>query len=149
MAMGRKGITDIAVSGGMELFIGGLKARYGSIPKEDSGRFTEAFRQLDVYFSGVPFDFDLPLAPFGTPFELSVWKALKKIPWGKTRSYGEIAGEVGSPRGGRAVGKACGANPIPVIIPCHRVVRANGDLGGYAGGIEVKKALLEIEGKAI
>jgi O-6-methylguanine DNA methyltransferase len=82
----------------------------------------------------------------GTPFQQSVWRALEKIPFGQTRSYGEIASAIGNAKGVRAVGGACGANPIPVLVPCHRVLAANGKLGGFAGGLAWKRTLLEREG---
>ncbi len=89
--------------------------------------------------------FDLPLAPVGTPFQRKVWRALEEIPYGATQSYGSIAGRVGCPGGGRAVGMANNRNPIPILIPCHRVVGAKGQLTGYAGGLELKRRLLELE----
>jgi len=106
----------------------------------------EAVRQLEAYFSGRLRDFDLPLAPSGTPFQQKVWKALRKIPYGGTISYGELAARVGSPNGQRAVGAANGQNPIPIIIPCHRVIGSNGTMTGYGGGIPIKRKLLSLEG---
>ena len=105
-----------------------------------------AARQISEYFAGTRRDFDLPLRPAGSPFEHSVWAAMSRIPYGQTRSYGEIAAEVeGLPQ---AVGGACGSNPIPIIIPCHRVLAAQGRLGGYSGegGAKTKTALLVLEG---
>lgn len=106
----------------------------------------EGRRQLLEYFSGERRGFDLPLAPQGTPFQQKVWSALQQIPWGETRSYRDIAQAVDCPKGFRAVGMANRCNPIPILIPCHRVISADGALGGYASGPEVKKALLAIEG---
>ncbi len=106
----------------------------------------KAAAQLDAYFARRLTRFDLPLAPAGTPFQLAVWTALLDVPWGATISYGELARRVGRPRAARAVGAANRANPIPIIIPCHRVVGARGDLVGYAPGIEYKRRLLELEG---
>ena len=105
----------------------------------------EAARQLDEYFAGARSAFDLPLAPAGTPFRQRVWRALRTIPWGRTRSYGAVARALGTAP--RAVGGACGANPIPIIVPCHRVVSANGGLGGFSGGegCDTKRRLLEHE----
>lgn len=105
----------------------------------------EAVDQLRAYFDGRRFRFDLPLAPAGTPFQQRVWEALQRIPCGETRSYGEIAKAIGFPTGSRAVGAANGRNPIAIVIPCHRVIGANGSLTGYAGGLRIKKALLEHE----
>lgn len=112
----------------------------------DDGPFVEAKRQLDAYFAGERRDFDLALKMHGTPFQLRVWKALQAIPFGETVSYGELARTVGSPRGARAAGAATGRNPIPIIVPCHRVVGAGGSLVGFGGGLPRKRALLALEG---
>lgn len=106
----------------------------------------EGERQLLEYMGGQRKVFDLPLNPQGTPFQRRVWQALEAIPWGETRTYRDIALAVDSPRGFRAVGMANHHNPIPIFIPCHRVVGADGSLTGYAGGLELKKALLSLEG---
>ena len=107
----------------------------------------KAERQLLEYFRGERKSFDLPLAPEGTVFQKKVWQALKEIPYGQTRSYGEIARQVGCPKGFRAVGMANHRNPLPILIPCHRVVGSKGALTGYAGGVELKGQLLELEKK--
>jgi methylated-DNA-[protein]-cysteine S-methyltransferase len=107
----------------------------------------EAAAQLQAYFAGKLRRFDLPLAPRGTLFRQRVWKALCDIPYGETISYAELARRVGSPRGYRAVGQANGANPIAIIVPCHRVIAADDTLGGYGGGLPRKRWLLELEGK--
>jgi len=106
-------------------------------------------RQLAEYFSGKRTTFDLPLAPRGTPFQLDVWNALREIAYGDTISYAELARRIGKPSAVRAVGAANGANPIPVIIPCHRVIGSNGTLTGYGGGIERKQWLLAHEGRRL
>ena len=105
----------------------------------------EAKRQLDEYFAGKRKTFDLPLAPSGTPFQRSVWNALRNIPYGQTRSYQDLAQAVGRPNACRAVGSANAKNPLPILIPCHRVVRSDGSTGGYAGGTKLKQILLELE----
>lgn len=105
----------------------------------------EAARQLHEYFDGTRRDFDLPLAPEGTEFQQKVWRALREIPFGETRSYGELARMIRQPTASRAVGLANGRNPIALVVPCHRVIGADGSLTGYAGGLSFKKALLEIE----
>jgi len=105
----------------------------------------EAARQLDEYFAGTRRGFDIPLMPEGTEFQKNVWQALIGIPYGETRTYSDIAETVGSPRAARAVGMANHVNPIPVVIPCHRVVGKSGSLVGYAGGLDMKTKLLEIE----
>lgn len=105
----------------------------------------EGRRQLLEYFAGERQAFDLPLAPQGTPFQQRVWAALREIPYGQTRSYRDIACCVCCPKGFRAVGMACNRNPIPILIPCHRVVGCNGSLTGYAGGTDLKQSLLRLE----
>src|SRR5664279_2896526 len=107
---------------------------------------TEAVRQLRAYFAGQLRRFDLPLDMEGTPFQLRVWRELERIPYGETRSYRQIAAAIGAPRAVRAVGAANGANPIPIVVPCHRVIGASGKLVGYGGGLPLKKRLLELEG---
>jgi len=114
----------------------------------DPGILAEAHRQLAAYFRGELQRFDLPLAPAGTAFQKSVWGALAEIPWGETRSYGELARAIGRPTAARAVGAANGANPLPIVLPCHRVIGARGTLTGYAGGLERKRRLLALEGLA-
>lgn len=103
--------------------------------------------QLAAYFAGTLRVFDLPLAPAGTPFQLRVWAELRKIPYGETVSYGELARRLGDRAASRAVGTANGRNPISVIVPCHRVIGANGTLTGYGGGLERKRWLLDLEGR--
>jgi methylated-DNA-[protein]-cysteine S-methyltransferase len=105
--------------------------------------------QLREYFAGTRKDFDLELAPRGTPFQLAVWEELRRIPFGDTITYAELAFRIGRPSAVRAVGAANGANPIPVIVPCHRVIGSNGTLTGYGGGIERKQFLLALEGRRL
>ena len=107
--------------------------------------FKDICAQFSEYFAGARRDFTLPLYLNGSPFEMRVWKALLKIPYGETRSYGEIAVACGNPKAARAIGQAVHRNPLPIIVPCHRVVGAS-NLGGYAGGLEVKRFLLRLEG---
>ena len=107
--------------------------------------FAEAKEQLAAYFAGTRTDFDLPLHPFGTPFQRQVWEELGRIPYGVTVSYGELARRVGNPNACRAVGLANGRNPLFLVVPCHRVVGANGKLVGYGGGISRKQSLLAFE----
>ena len=104
-------------------------------------------KELDEYFAGKTKDFSVPLDPeVGTSFERRVWQELTRIPHGQTRSYKEIANAVGNPKGARAVGSANKKNPIPILAPCHRVIKSDGSLGGYNSGLERKRALLELEG---
>lgn len=112
---------------------------------EETPLITMAASQLREYFRGERKSFDLPLAPRGTQFQLKVWAALREIPYGQTRSYGQIAQAVGNPKACRAVGMANNRNPIAIIVPCHRVIGADGSLTGYAGGLETKRFLLELE----
>lgn len=113
--------------------------------QQDDAPFAEAMRQIRAYFAGTLQQFDLPLAPAGTPFQRRVWDALLLVPYGQTASYGDIARQVGSPKACRAVGLANGQNPISIIIPCHRVIGANGKLTGYGGGLPRKEWLLNHE----
>ncbi|MEA2420690.1 MAG: methylated-DNA-[protein]-cysteine S-methyltransferase [Thermoleophilaceae bacterium] len=113
--------------------------------REDADAFREVEAQLESYFAGELTEFDVPLAPAGSGFQLAVWAALLRIPYGETASYGEIATEVGRPDAVRAVGSTNGRNPIAVIIPCHRVIGADGTLVGYGGGLPRKRLLLELE----
>ena len=127
----------------------------GAIIRLDFGEFgpmgerspvlEEAVRQLKEYFAGERREFTLPVDPRGTPFQKSVWRALCGIPYGETRSYGEIARAVGKPGACRAVGMANHRNPVSIIIPCHRVIGADGSLTGYGGGLERKRFLLRLE----
>ncbi|OBQ53952.1 cysteine methyltransferase [Streptomyces sp. H-KF8] len=107
--------------------------------------FTEAGEQLEAYFAGGLKEFTLELRPHGTPFQRRVWDLLTDIPHGETRTYGELAGALGSPKASRAVGLANGRNPIGIVIPCHRVIGASGGLTGYGGGLERKRRLLDFE----
>lgn len=107
--------------------------------------FSEAVRQLKAYFAGELKRFDLPLAPRGTDFQLKVWEALRRIPYGETRTYGHLARQMGMPTGSRAVGAANGRNPLPVVVPCHRIIGSDGSLTGFYGGLRLKHALLGLE----
>jgi methylated-DNA-[protein]-cysteine S-methyltransferase len=109
-------------------------------------RFVDVRAQLLAYFAGELTRFDLPLSPQGTPFQLLVWQALRAIEYGRTESYGELARRIGDARATRAVGAANGRNPLPIVIPCHRVIGSDGSLTGFGGGIERKRFLLDLEG---
>ncbi len=117
----------------------------GSLP----AALAETRRQLEEYFDGKRREFDLPLGAGGTEFQQRVWAELRRIPFGETISYGELAARVGNPSGSRAVGQANGANPLPVVVPCHRVVSHDGKLGGYGGGLPTKQALLDLERRVV
>jgi methylated-DNA-[protein]-cysteine S-methyltransferase len=113
--------------------------------ERDDELLADARRQLTEYFAAERTTFDLPLRAAGAPFQLRVWEALLRIPYGETASYGELARELGHPTAARAVGAANGRNPIAIVVPCHRVIGSNGSLTGYAGGLECKRALLDPE----
>lgn len=113
--------------------------------ERDDASLRTVLLQLEAYFAGELRDFDLAIAPAGTEFQRRVWCALADIPYGETVSYGTLARRVGRPTAARAVGAANGANPLPIVLPCHRVIGANGSLVGYGGGLEIKVALLEHE----
>ena len=116
-------------------------------PVKKTPLLLECERQLEEYFSGKRAVFTLPLAPKGTPFQRQVWQALLTVPYGETRSYGQIAKQVGREKAARAVGGANHNNPISILIPCHRIIGADGSLWGYGGGLDKKKALLDLERK--
>lgn len=124
--------------------------RFGSGPAvgeraDDDPVLARAVAQLTAYFAGERRSFDLPLAPAGTAFQLAVWAALREIPYGTTVSYGELARRLGSPSASRAVGLANGRNPIAIVVPCHRVIGADGSLTGFGGGMAAKRTLLDLE----
>jgi methylated-DNA-[protein]-cysteine S-methyltransferase len=114
----------------------------------EAAAFVRVQTQLMEYFCGARRTFELPLAPEGTPFQLRVWRALCMIPYGETLSYGELARRLGRPNGARAVGLANGANPLPIVVPCHRVIGSDGTLTGFGGGLHIKRSLLALEGAA-
>lgn len=113
----------------------------------DDARFAPATAQLAAYFGGDLTDFNVPLDPSGTPFQMRVWEALRAIPYGQTVSYGQVAARIGQPTASRAVGLANGRNPISIIVPCHRVIGASGSLTGYGGGLDRKQLLLALESR--
>jgi methylated-DNA-[protein]-cysteine S-methyltransferase len=117
--------------------------------KQNRAAFAEVIRQLQAYFRGELKEFDLPLAMEGTEFQLCVWNELRAIPYGETISYAQLAERIGNPKAVRAVGLANGSNPIPIIVPCHRVIGSDGSLTGFGGGLPTKKMLLELESKQL
>lgn len=122
-------------------------ARYlaGAVAVQGAEMLQQALGQLQAYFAGQRRTFDLPLDLYGSPFQQAVWRLLLEIPYGETRSYAHLAAALGRPHAARAVGQANGANPLPIVVPCHRVIQADGSLGGYGGGLPLKRALLELE----
>lgn len=137
------GPVTVMEEGGWIVFIGFLPTL--ARPQKRKRRHQGAFRQLSDYFDGELKTFDLPLKLSGTPFQLRTWAALQTIPYGKTCSYGDIAKQIGNGKANRAVGMANHNNPISIVIPCHRVIGANGSLTGYGGGLPIKRQLLELE----
>lgn len=128
---------------------GKMQRRHEPDWARDAGPFKEVCFQLDGYFAAERREFDLPLLPSGTAFQETVWNTLLQIPYGETWSYGQLAAYIGKPKASRAVGAANGVNPIPVIIPCHRVVGSSGKLTGFGGGIETKQFLLGLESEQL
>lgn len=128
-----------------------VSLRFGQRPPEDSiedrGVHARAIFLLEEYFRGNATEFELPIDPGGTPFQRAVWSELRRIPWGETRTYGEIARAVGRPGAARAVGTANNRNPIAIVVPCHRVIGSDGRLTGYAAGLHVKSRLLSLESR--
>ncbi len=130
----------------VQIEFGDHKAVPEGARQQDDAVLQRGGEQLEEYFAGARRRFDLPLAPQGTAFQQSVWRALAEIPWGQWRSYADIARAISRPRAVRAVGAANGRNPLPIVVPCHRVVGSDGSLTGFAGGLEMKRYLLELEG---
>jgi methylated-DNA-[protein]-cysteine S-methyltransferase len=120
-------------------------ALHAELVEQDDEVLRETGRQLDEYLEGQRTRFDISLLMVGTEFQKRVWKALMRIPYGVTSTYGQIADDIGSPRAVRAVGGACGANPIGIIVPCHRIIGSDGGLVGYGGGLPLKRRLLALE----
>jgi len=135
-----RGLTGINFQAGQ----GAKKPPRGSV--EAAAPFKEAVAQISAYFRGERKSFDLPLSAAGTAFQRRVWDALREIPYGRTVSYGELAKRLGKPTASRAVGAANGRNPLPIVVPCHRVIGGNGRLTGYYGGTHLKEFLLKLEG---
>jgi methylated-DNA-[protein]-cysteine S-methyltransferase len=148
-------VGDLLLAGssdGLKLVSFGAGKRARTVDPEwklDGSSFVEVADQLQSYFAGKRKKFEIPLVLEGTDFQKSVWTALQKIPYGETVSYKELAGKVGNPKAVRAVGAANGANPIPIIIPCHRVIGNDGSLTGFGGGLPLKKRLLELESQQL
>ncbi|MFE7379411.1 methylated-DNA--[protein]-cysteine S-methyltransferase [Streptomyces zhihengii] len=144
-------LTLVATEGVLSgLYMSGQRHRPAeeTFGERDASPFTEAARQLDAYFARELTDFDLPMRFDGTPFQLRVWEQLRRIPYGRTRTYGELAEALGNPNASRAVGLANGRNPIGIIVPCHRVIGSSGSLVGYGGGLGRKQRLLAFESGA-
>ena len=146
IAATREGICRITF-GTEKSFLQEIKSLYNtSLIHKNENQLEQALSELNKYFRGIPTDLTLKLDLHGSDFQKRVWKSLLNIPYGKTASYKDIAAMIGAPYAIRAVGGACGKNPVPIIVPCHRVISADGNLGGYSGGLRIKMALLKLEG---
>jgi len=144
-----KGLCHLALPGGtVETFFQGLLEHYKpGFFTQNPEPFQDLYGQIDRYVAGYKIKFEVPLDLRGTTFQLAVWEALQAIPYGQTRSYGEIARAISRPKACRAVGQANHRNPLPIVIPCHRVIGAGGDLVGFGSGLPLKERLLTLEGK--
>ena len=146
VAATERGLYRVTLGPSEREFLTSLR-RFGGEPERDEEPFRELFNRLRDYFRGVPTSFsDLALDLRGTEFQRAVWRAVAEIPYGRVSTYKEIAARVGRPRAYRAVGNAVGRNRLMIVVPCHRVVRADGRIGGFGGGVEVKRYLLRLEG---
>ena len=144
-----RGLTCLMLPRGSRVEVDAeLADRYGPIPT-DSSRLARVFTALERYFAGERDLFDFPLDLSGTAFQLEVWAALRRIPYGETLSYGDVARAIGRPRSCRAVGNAVGSNPVGIVVPCHRVIAAGGAIGGFGGNLALKRRLLAVEGVTI
>lgn len=145
-----KGLARIALRGREDVFVAELRERLQAEVVDSAQRIGKILEQLDAYFAGKRRTFDLPVdTQLMTPFQRRVLAAAQRVPAGTVVSYGDIARSIGQPKASRAVGQALGHNPIPIVIPCHRVVAGDGSLGGYIGGLAIKKKLLALEGAAV
>lgn len=150
LAATESGLCALRLPGpGEGIFLRRLVESLAAEPENAPQRMSHAIVQLEEFLAGSRREFEIEVDPAGSEFQLKVWRALLSIPFGETRTYGDIAAALGSPGAARAVGLACGKNPVAIVIPCHRVVAAGGRIGGYGGGVEWKRRLLALEaGKA-
>jgi methylated-DNA-[protein]-cysteine S-methyltransferase len=139
-------VIRIRISGEEGDFLKSIESEYKAHFSRHRRRFSGLFKDLDRYFKGRPTEFSAPLFLKGSQFDKDVWQAIKAVPWGRVATYKAIAEASGHAKAFRAVGGACGRNPVPIIIPCHRVLNRDMTIGGYTGGVWIKKRLLEIEG---
>lgn len=147
IAATNEGVCNILLPGQCEQdLVTRLNKHFDTINRQDNRIIMRAKIELDEYFNGTRKEFTVPLKLIGTEFQKKVWNQLLKIPYGMTMSYGEIAAAIGNPKAGRAVGGANNKNPVPIIVPCHRVIGADGSLVGYGSGLDLKRKLLAIEG---
>ncbi len=151
IAATERAVVQVSIGVSTNQFLATLQRRFGIRPEQSAhhGLLRAAALQLEEYFAGRRRQFQLPLLLEGSPFQMRVWHALQEIPYGETRSYAELARAIGAPRAARAVGAANGANPIAILVPCHRVIRSGGEPGGYGGGRQIKQFLLDLERSVI
>ena len=142
------GVVQLAFAGRQRASTGARPARADGDAGAAAAHLSDLTRELGEYFAGARRSFSVPILLEGTPFEVRVWERLIAIPYGGTCSYLEIARDLGVPEGARAVGRANGANPIAIVVPCHRVIETGGGLGGYGGGLDTKRFLLDLEGSS-
>ena len=148
LASSEKGLCRLWLAENEETWRGVLEQSGYQEAEPDGGGMPEFTQQLDEYFCGKRGGFSFPVdLSVGTPFQQRVWEAARRIPHGHTATYGELASTIGAPKAARAVGSALGANPVLIVVPCHRVLRSDGALGGFAAGLNVKAALLRLEGR--
>ncbi len=145
IAKNEDGICSIAFTCDTRKFCTMLKNKYAYVPEYSLLKLKNEIKQIQDYFEGKRKSFALPLSLKGTDFQTKVWKAIARVPYGKTISYSGLAGNRGNKKALRAVGTACGNNPIPIIIPCHRVISKDGSIGGFTGGLFIKRKMLELE----
>jgi len=147
LALTDRGVCFLSLNRSEEVFLQELKDSGRKVIHRDDIKGGFAKRELEGYFASELYRFQTPIdLLWGTPFERRVWREVSRIPYGETRSYREVAESIGVPRGYRAVGRAVGKNPIPIIIPCHRVITSDGGLGGFSAGVKAKRYLLQLEG---
>ncbi len=146
IAESEEGLIKIDFPTTEDRFLLELRRITTSNPVRDGGRLAEMRRMLEGYLKGDRVTFEIPMDPKGTEFQREVWGAISRVPYGRLSSYGRIAEDIGRADAVRAVGNAVGANPLPIVIPCHRIIRGDGGLGGYGGGRELKLHLLSLEG---
>lgn len=144
-----RGICGICLREGKGGLERDLDGRRSCEFREDQQANQGVVRQIQEYLAGERRSFQVALDIWGTPFQVGVWEILRKIPYGQTRSYGEVAALLGAPQAARAVGGAAGKNPVPILVPCHRVIRGNGGLGGFGSGLDIKERLLGLEARAM
>ena len=139
------GVCCVSLATAEEAFVKKIRRSMRASPSLNAKVHRDITDEITAYFAGKLTRFSVPLHPAGAPFDMAVWEALRRIPFGETRSYQDVAQDVGNPRACRAVGSANSRNPIPLIIPCHRVIRSNGSLGGFGAGVGIKEWLLAFE----